>query len=402
MDKKLNKALSALKRICDDIASGGDIQAISKSEIDAINSQFNAKLTLKKGYIKEKVNQKVKETREKGGTVNNDLKKQFFESISNELKRVSRTIGFIVDCIENEKRGYFDYSDRQNLEHIGFNIDGLISPSELKKVKYVISDKWFFCSEWKKGRKEYSKYYYFPFMYRLLTEKELAKHKELVKKQADQKRKETLKANAELNKQRAEYRKKALEKLPLDIQKIKNDINDYLANETTQKSLFLDTETTGLGYSDEAIQLAIVDGDKNIIVNTYLKPSVRISDEAYDIHGISDFMVAYSPTLNDFIDELNTLLSDRDLYIYNADFDIRILKQSNKLFNPTNLKSHCLMHQFADIYNEYSDNFWGNRWQKLTTACNYYNIELNNAHDALADVLASVDLYHAMNTETVK
>lgn len=109
-------------------------------------------------------------------------------------------------------------------------------------------------------------------------------------------------------------------------------------------------------------------------------------------------MVAYSPTLNDFIDELNALLSDRDLYIYNADFDIRILKQSNKLFNPSNLKSHCLMHQFADIYNECNDNFWGNRWQKLTTACNYYNIELNNAHDALADVLASVDLYHAMKT----
>ena len=398
MDKKLNKALSALKRICDDIKSGGDIQAISKSEIDAINSQFNAKLTLKKGYIKEKVNQKVKETREKGGTVNNDLKKQFFESISNKLKDVTMTITYIVDCIENEKVGYFSYSDRENLEYVGFDIDGLKSRAELKKKIYKVNRKYFFISTWKKGRKEYSKYYYFPFMYRLLTEKELAKHKELVKKQADQKRKETLKANAELNKQRAEYRKKALEKLPLDIQKIKNDINNYLTNETTQKPLFLDTETTGLGYSDEAIQLAIVDGDKNIIVNTYLKPSVRISNEAYDIHGISGFMVAYSPTLNDFIDELNALLSDRDLYIYNADFDIRMLKQSNKLFNPINLKSHCLMHQFADIYNEYSDNFWGNRWQKLTTACNYYNIELNNAHDALADVLASVDLYHAMKT----
>lgn len=401
MDKKLNKALSALKRICDDIGAGGDIQAISKSEIDAINSQFNAKLTLKKGYIKEKVNKQVKETREKGGTVNNELRKHFFESISNELKRVARTIGYIVDCIENEKMGYLSYSDRENLEYVGFDIDGLISPAELKKKIYKVN-KYFFISTWKKGRQEYSKHYYFPCMYRQLTEKELAKRKELVKKQADQKRKATLQANAELNKQRAEYRKKALEKLPLDIQKIKNDINDYLANETTQKSLFLDTETTGLGYSDEAIQLAIVDSDKNIIVNTYLKPSVRISDEAYDIHGISDFMVAYSPTLNDFIDELNTLLSDRDLYIYNAEFDIRILKQSNKLFNPSNLKSHCLMHQFADIYNEYSDNFWGNRWQKLTTACNYYNIELNNAHDALADVLASVDLYHAMNTETVK
>lgn len=401
MDKKLNKALSALKRICDDIGAGGDIQAINKSEIDAINSQFNAKLTLKKGYIKEKVNQQVKEKREKGGTVNNDLKKQFFESISNELKRVARTIGYIVDCIENEKMGYLSYSDRENLEYVGFDIDGLISPAELKKKIYKVN-KYFFISTWKKGRQEYSKHYYFPCMYRQLTEKELAKRKELVKKQADQKRKATLQANAELNKQRAEYRKKALEKLPLDIQKIKNDINDYLANETTQKPLFLDTETTGLGYSDEAIQLAIVDSDKNIIVNTYLKPSVRISDKAYDIHGISDFMVAYSPTLNDFIDELNTLLSDRDLYIYNADFDIRILKQSNKLFNPTNLKSHCLMHQFADIYNECNDNFWGNRWQKLARACNYYNIELNNAHDALADVLASVDLYHAMNTETVK
>jgi DNA polymerase-3 subunit epsilon len=397
MDKKLNKALSALKRICDDIGAGGDIHAISKSEIDAINSQFNAKLTLKKGYIKEKVNQQVKEKREKGETVNNDLKKQFFESISNKLKDVIMTITYMVDCIENERMGYFSYSDRENLEYIGFDIDGLISPAELKKKIYKVN-KYFFISTWKKGRQEYSKHYYFPFMYRQLTEKELAKRKELVKKQADQKRKETLKANAELNKQRAGYRKKALEKLPLDIQKIKNGINDYLANETTQKPLFLDTETTGLGYSDEAIQLAIVDSDKNIIVNTYLKPSVRISNEAYDIHGISGFMVAYSPTLNDFIDELNALLSDRDLYIYNADFDIRILKQSNKLFNPTNLKSYCLMHQFADIYNEYSDNFWGNRWQKLTTACNYYNIELNNAHDALADVLASVDLYNAMKT----
>jgi hypothetical protein len=47
-------------------------------------------------------------------------------------------------------------------------------------------------------------------------------------------------------------------------------------------ALIVDTETTGLSIKDEVIQIAIIDLDGKVLLNTLLKPTVSISTEAYD------------------------------------------------------------------------------------------------------------------------
>ena len=56
------------------------------------------------------------------------------------------------------------------------------------------------------------------------------------------------------------------------------------------------------------------------------------------------------------------------------------------------------MVEFAEVYGEYSEYFEGYKWQKLTTAADYYGYEYN-AHDSLEDVKATLYVYKKMLEE---
>jgi|TARA_B100001964_G_scaffold164201_1_gene180240 DNA polymerase-3 subunit epsilon len=94
--------------------------------------------------------------------------------------------------------------------------------------------------------------------------------------------------------------------------------------EALMKTLFLDTETTGLHPPrDKLVEVAIIDLNGNVLLNTLVNPGREIGSEAIAIHHITDDMVATAPTLEQLWPEIQDIVRGSHLIIYNSAFDTR-------------------------------------------------------------------------------
>jgi len=165
------------------------------------------------------------------------------------------------------------------------------------------------------------------------------------------------------------------------------------------KPVFLDTETTGLGPKDEIIDISIVDFYGNILFDSLVKPQRIIPADATRVHKITNKMVQNAPTWIDIWPEIQRVLKDKVLVIYNEDYDIRLLKQSCQLhgviWHPPYKKSFCIMKLYAEYYGEWNNYHKDYTWQKLENAGYQCNINLKNTHRALDDTfLSRAVLFH--------
>lgn len=160
---------------------------------------------------------------------------------------------------------------------------------------------------------------------------------------------------------------------------------------------YLDIESTGLGKDDEIIQLGVIAETGEILINTMVKCQGDISSEAERIHGITkaDLMDAPAwPTVHDILKRV--LEGVNKVYIWNSDFDVRLIKQTSERYNlllPT-MKTVCVMNQFAKHLNN------GYR-RKLIDACDDLLIDTNNIqpHDAVSDCELTRRLHAQMKIE---
>lgn len=157
--------------------------------------------------------------------------------------------------------------------------------------------------------------------------------------------------------------------------------------------LVLDTETTGLGWGSEIVQIAIATGTGEVKINTLVKPTFRIPHKVIEIHGITDAMVATAPGWPDVWPQVNRIITGRNVIIYNAGYDINMLKSSNAMSHVKNswpiesyVTTHCAMLRYAAFCGEWDDYRQSYRWQKLT----------GGDHSALGDVVATIELIKRM------
>lgn len=95
----------------------------------------------------------------------------------------------------------------------------------------------------------------------------------------------------------------------------------------------LDSETTGLRSADQVVQISVIDGAGNPLINNQLiKPTVPIPADVTAIHGIDMSHVASAPTFEQFLPQLRQAVNGKTLVIFNADFDTRIIAQSGMAF----------------------------------------------------------------------
>lgn len=87
----------------------------------------------------------------------------------------------------------------------------------------------------------------------------------------------------------------------------------------------LDTETTGIGYKDEVVELAAVRVRDFVIVDqfqTYIIPTVSISKEAQAVHGLSlSFLKENGRNAKDVFSEFRDWLGDTHITGHNVMFD---------------------------------------------------------------------------------
>lgn len=168
----------------------------------------------------------------------------------------------------------------------------------------------------------------------------------------------------------------------------------------------LDTETTGLGMG-EICQIAIVDHQANVLLDTLVKTHNRIPAEATAIHGITDDMVAEAPTWVDVREVVHELTDSKLVIVYNQAYDVRLMAQSDRMWNlePFEYRKHahfeCAMEAFAEYYGVWNDYHSNYRWQTLTTAAAHVGYEFNAAHTALADCKATLAVTNYLISEGV-
>lgn len=103
---------------------------------------------------------------------------------------------------------------------------------------------------------------------------------------------------------------------------------DHAGRWVTQSPVIFDTETTGLDKTDEIIEIACVDIEGNVLLDTFVKPTCAISEGARAVHGIGDDELADAPSIGDLVPDLQRIFSDRLVLGWHFKFDSRLLRQS--------------------------------------------------------------------------
>jgi DNA polymerase III subunit epsilon len=161
----------------------------------------------------------------------------------------------------------------------------------------------------------------------------------------------------------------------------------------------LDTETTGVGKTDEIVQMGIVDKQGNVIMNQLVKPTISIPQGASNVHGIYETDVADSPTFKEIYIDLSKMLAGQIVIAYNMDFDWRMLQQSSAKYRLPDIrtgKRDCAMKQYAKYNGKWNSKRRSYVWHKLGNAAIQEGITVENAHDAVGDVLMTLALIQKM------
>jgi len=119
----------------------------------------------------------------------------------------------------------------------------------------------------------------------------------------------------------------------------------------------LDLETTGLGRTDEMVQIAVMDLRGNVRLDELVNPTKAwMSRAAEAVHGISMDDLKGCPTFKDLTEKLRRAIADRNIITYNADFDKRIYEQTHYAagggFMPKG-RWECAMKQYAKYVGEW-------------------------------------------------
>lgn len=166
----------------------------------------------------------------------------------------------------------------------------------------------------------------------------------------------------------------------------------------TGEFVILDTETTGVGYRAEIVQIAIVDAEGHALLDSYVQPTCRIPPDATAIHGIDDSMVEHAPTIVDLEPAIRNALEDRTVIIYNAEYDMRLLKQSSwargrsVAWRDIPRRWLCAMLAYAEHRREPGRTYGEYRWHRLEAAARYEGIACTASHSALGDCLTTLEL----------
>lgn len=95
----------------------------------------------------------------------------------------------------------------------------------------------------------------------------------------------------------------------------------------------LDTETTGLGYAAEIVEIGVVDARGDTLLSTLVRPKAGVIPAAVTrIHGIRSADVRHAPTFAEVYDELLRVTAEHRILAWNAPFDERMVRQSATLW----------------------------------------------------------------------
>ena len=156
--------------------------------------------------------------------------------------------------------------------------------------------------------------------------------------------------------------------------------------------VFFDIESTGLNViRDRIVQIALIKytpgNETPKELEFLINPGIPISEEAMAIHGITPEILKNKPTFEQVAKTIYEFIGDADLAGYNSDkFDVPMLMQElDRCGYDLNIESRNLI--------DVQKIFYRMEPRTLKAALKHYcNRDLEDAHDALSDVRATVDV----------
>lgn len=157
--------------------------------------------------------------------------------------------------------------------------------------------------------------------------------------------------------------------------------------------IFFDLEATGLNVMrDRIIQIALIkypkDGSEPEELEMLINPSMIITEEAMKVHGISPADVANKPTFPQVAQKIYDFIGDADLAGYNSNrFDVPMLMEE---FDRAGFDFDVSKRRLLDM----ARIFYKMEPRTLSAAVKFYTgKKMENAHDALADVRATIAVF---------
>lgn len=157
--------------------------------------------------------------------------------------------------------------------------------------------------------------------------------------------------------------------------------------------VFFDVETTGLNVvRDRIVQIALIKLPKNgqdpVELSTLVNPGIPISEESMAIHGITPKDLANKPSFRQLAQKIWDFIGDADLAGYNSNrFDVPMLMEE---FSRVGLEFDISKRRLIDVQRI----FYKMEPRTLKAAYRLYcGKEMTDAHDALADVQATLEVF---------
>lgn len=166
-----------------------------------------------------------------------------------------------------------------------------------------------------------------------------------------------------------------------------------------QRPVYLDTETTGLDQNAEIIEIGLIGPDGEVLFESYVRPSLRIPPDAFRLHGISNEIVEKALAWPSVWPSVREHLINRPVGIYNAEFDLRLMRQSMERYRLP-WRENILAFDILQLYSEYRG-VWdpykkSYRFFKLEEAGRQLGISLPNAHRAVEDARLARAVLHRL------
>jgi len=160
----------------------------------------------------------------------------------------------------------------------------------------------------------------------------------------------------------------------------------------TKDIVFFDIEATGLNViKDRILQIALIKYEPSNPdakeLTLLIDPVIPIAEEAIAVHGYTNEMLVGKPKFEEVAKEIFDFIGDADLAGYNSDrFDIPMLLEE---LNRAGFALDLGIRKSIDVQKI----FYKMEPRTLAAAYRFYcKKEIENAHDALADVRATIDV----------
>lgn len=161
--------------------------------------------------------------------------------------------------------------------------------------------------------------------------------------------------------------------------------------------VIVDFETTGfVSPSVDIVEIAVIDQDGQVLLDTLVRPEGHIPYRASQVHGIYDADVQNAPSFTEVFAAFRQVVSAQPFVVaYNDQFERGILRAvcQRHMQSQPQLEWHCAMRTYMAYAGQ-------NKFSKLGMACEREGVQVENAHRALGDCAMTLHLLRRMAAYT--